>query len=228
MIHHNLAHKLIPVPQATKIPNAKAAVEKGFLEAQRAKKKKSTLLHWWTSELEPKLLRHKGRVVLEGFTEQSSSAAQTTAAKNNGCYCKIARLWRTSSRRHIGTHSSKIGGCSQTAQKIQSQNVHKYGYVFHDTNGQKSWAKIEDPVIPLERNLYGHPFAGLLWQRQFEEAYFKEPVVLQERNLHGHPLAGRLWERHFEKVLLELGCEKSIEWQLSICFVHGTKGILRL
>ena len=25
-----------------------------------------------------------------------------------------------------------------------------------------SWANIEDPVVPLERNLYGHPLAGLL------------------------------------------------------------------
>ena len=47
--------------------------------------------------------------------------------------------------------------------------------------------KIEDLVIPLERNLYGHPLAGLLWKRQFEE------------------------------VLLELGWEKSAELGMSIC-----------
>ena len=34
----------------------------------------------------------------------------------------------------------------------------------------KSWANIEDPMVLLERNLYGHPCAGLLWERQFEEA----------------------------------------------------------
>ena len=33
----------------------------------------------------------------------------------------------------------------------------------------KSWSNIEDPVVPLERNLYGHPKAGLLCERQFEE-----------------------------------------------------------
>ena len=27
---------------------------------------------------------------------------------------------------------------------------------------------MEDQVVPLERNLYGHPLAGLLWVRQFE------------------------------------------------------------
>ena len=33
-----------------------------------------------------------------------------------------------------------------------------------------SLVKIEDPVVPLERNLCGHPLARLLWERQFEEA----------------------------------------------------------
>ena len=32
---------------------------------------------------------------------------------------------------------------------------------------------MEDPVIPLERNLYGHPLGGLLWERQFEKILFK-------------------------------------------------------
>ena len=33
----------------------------------------------------------------------------------------------------------------------------------------KSWSSMEDPVVPLERNIYGHPLAGLLWVRQFEK-----------------------------------------------------------
>ena len=33
----------------------------------------------------------------------------------------------------------------------------------------KSWSSMEDPVVPLERNLYGHPLAGLLWEKQFEK-----------------------------------------------------------
>ena len=34
----------------------------------------------------------------------------------------------------------------------------------------KSWEYIEDPVVPLERNFFGHPLARLLWERQFEQA----------------------------------------------------------
>ena len=37
-------------------------------------------------------------------------------------------------------------------------------------------------------------------------------VVPLERNLYGHPLAGWLWERPFEEVLLELGLEKVPDW----------------
>ena len=27
---------------------------------------------------------------------------------------------------------------------------------------------MEDPIVPLERTLYGHPLAGLFWEGQFE------------------------------------------------------------
>ena len=52
-------------------------------------------------------------------------------------------------------------------QKIQSQNVQIFGYVYKSTNGPNHgpvWM-----ILPLERNLYGHPLAGLLRERQFEK-----------------------------------------------------------
>ena len=33
----------------------------------------------------------------------------------------------------------------------------------------KQWCAIEVPVIPLARNLCGHPSAGLLWERRLED-----------------------------------------------------------
>ena len=41
----------------------------------------------------------------------------------------------------------------------------------------------------------------------------KDPVIPLERNLYGHPLAGLLWERQFEKVLLKYGWEKVPNWE---------------
>ena len=40
-------------------------------------------------------------------------------------------------------------------------------------NWPKSWSSMEDPVVPLERNLKGHPLAGLLWERQYGKILLK-------------------------------------------------------
>ena len=37
----------------------------------------------------------------------------------------------------------------------------------------KAWSSMEDPVVPLERNLYGHPLTRLLWERKFENILLK-------------------------------------------------------
>ncbi len=37
----------------------------------------------------------------------------------------------------------------------------------------KSWSSMEDPVVLLERNMYGHPLAGPSWERQFEKVLLK-------------------------------------------------------
>ena len=37
----------------------------------------------------------------------------------------------------------------------------------------KSWDNIENPVCPLELNLYGHPLAGLLWE------LFQEDILIK-------------------------------------------------
>ena len=42
-----------------------------------------------------------------------------------------------------------------------------------------------------------------------------DPVVPLERNLYGHPLEGLSWERQFEKVLLKYGWEKVSNWECS-------------
>ena len=35
----------------------------------------------------------------------------------------------------------------------------------------KSWSSMEDPVVLLERNLYGHLLAGLLWEKHLRKSY---------------------------------------------------------
>ena len=101
MTRYNLVHKFIPMPQAMKIPDAKAAVDKEWkkrgtiparklekvksrkmviLEAQRDKKKVhfATLMdiyHLKNAELEPKLQKCRGRAVLRGDIVKDDSGA---------------------------------------------------------------------------------------------------------------------------------------------------------
>ena len=44
----------------------------------------------------------------------------------------------------------------------------------------------------------------------------EDPVVPLERNLNGHPLVGLLWERQSEEILLKLGWEKVRTWSVSL------------
>ena len=57
--------------------------------------------------------------------------------------------------------------------KIPKVRKSRYLDTSTETHRPKSWSTMKDPVVPLERNLYGHPLAGLLWERQFEKVLLK-------------------------------------------------------
>ena len=55
--------------------------------------------------------------------------------------------------------------------EFRSQNVlirRKMADIFHRFRSRGTTG-LEDPVVPLERNLCGHPLAGLLCETQFED-----------------------------------------------------------
>ena len=95
------------------------------------------------------------------------------SSKDHGYYLQIAWLRWTSSRRSICLYTSKNGRCSQIFENSKNRSVQTFGFVYHDTKWPKSSSSMEDPVVPLERNLDGHPLAGLLWERQFEKVLLK-------------------------------------------------------
>ena len=41
----------------------------------------------------------------------------------------------------------------------------------------KWWDKIIDPVCPLVRNLYGHPLAGLIWEKHCQKSILNNGFV---------------------------------------------------
>ena len=66
----------------------------------------------------------------------------------------------------------------------------------------KSWDEIQDPVVPLARNVCGHQLAGLLWERQFEN-------VLMENGT-----AKRVF--FFSSILRKRGCKAWSWWKLCV------------
>ena len=126
------------------------------------------------------------------FTEQGSSASQMTAAKVMdiisgllGCVGQAADA--------VSSYTQGKMGDAHKLLKIPNWNDQTFGFVYHDTNGVNSWSSMEDPVVLLERNLYGHPLAGLLWERQFEK------ILLQ----HG-------WEKVPNWECLFVHCEEGL------------------
>ena len=91
-----------------------------------------------------------------------------TAAKSNGCHIKATKMRRTSSRRNISVHPSQNGRCTYITENSKVRMS-----IYRDTSTTTQVAQIivqhGRPVVPLEWNLYSHPLAGFLWERQFEK-----------------------------------------------------------
>ena len=131
------------------------------------------------TELEAKHQKYKGQVVLRGdivkddsgsyavFTEQGSSASQMTAAKIMDIISRLPGC--DGQAADAVSYPSKNGRCSQIIYKFPNRNVQTFGFVYHDTNGLNRWSSMEDPVVPLERNLYGHPLAEILLKHGWEK-----------------------------------------------------------
>ena len=107
------------------------------------------------------------------FTEQGSSASQMTAAKIMDIISRLPDCDGQAAGRSISLYPRKNGRCSQIIENSKNRSVQTFGFRLPRHNWPKSWSSMEDPVVPLERNLYGHPLAGLLWERQFENILLK-------------------------------------------------------
>ena len=128
--------------------------------------------------------KYNGRVVLRGdvvkddsgsyavFTEQGSSASQMTEAKVvdiisilPGCAGQAADA--------VSDYTQFQMEDAPKLLKIPKSECPDIWIRLPRHKRPKSWSSMEDPVVPPERNLYGHPFAGLLWKRQCEKILLK-------------------------------------------------------
>ena len=106
------------------------------------------------------------------FTEQGSSASQRTAAKVMDIISRLPGC--------EGQAADAVSAYTQVQMedapkllKIPKSECPDIWIRLRRHKWPKSWSSMEDPVVRLERNLYGHPLAGLLWERQFEKILLK-------------------------------------------------------
>ena len=122
-------------------------------------------------ESAPQYLKYKGRVVFRAdivkddsgshavFAEQGSTASQMTTAKVLDVKSRRCSIREKPGQNGRGTHLIEHSNSECRDIWIRLPK-HKW---------PKSWSSMEDPLVPLERNLCGHLLAVLLWARQFEK-----------------------------------------------------------
>ena len=102
------------------------------------------------------------------FTKECSSPSQMKAAKVMDAIARLPGCAGRAADAESAHTQVKMEDASALVQLPKSECPDTW-IRLPRPNWPKSWSNIEEPVVSVERNLYGHPFAGLLWERQFEK-----------------------------------------------------------
>ena len=219
------------MPQAVKIPAAKAAVDKGIGKLEKisawnltkVRSKKEVIdearmagatvhfaslmdtCHLKNTELEAKLQKYEGRVVFRGdiVKDNSGSYAVFTEQGSSASQMTAVKIMDIISR--LAGCDGQAADAASACTQVKMEDAHKLLKI------PKS--ECPDIWIRLPRHKWPKSWSSM-----------EEPVVLFERNLNGDPLPGLLWERQFEKVQLKHGWEKIPNWECF--FVHREKRII--
>ena len=162
----------IPAWQLTKVRNKKEVIDEARNKGRKAHfASLMDLCHLKIRSWNLSIKKHKDRVVPRGdmvkddsgsyavFTE-GSSASQMTAAKVMDIISRLLGCAGQAAHAVSAYTQVKMEDASECPDIWIRLPRHKW---------PKSWSSMEDPVVPLERNLYGHHLAGRLWERQFEK-----------------------------------------------------------
>ena len=94
------------------------------------------------------------------LTEQGSSASQMTAAKVMDIISRIPGCAGQAADAVSAYTQVKNGRCSKIIEIPKSECPDTWIRLPRH-KWPKSWSSMEDPLVPLERSLHGHPLAGL-------------------------------------------------------------------
>ena len=123
--------------------------------------------------------KYKGRVVFRGdqvkdetgyyavFSEQSASASHMAAVKFMDYIGRVPGNSLEDSDAIKAYTQVKLS----TVKELLGQDVQPETWISLPRERRpKSWDNIENPVCPLLRNLYGHPLAGLIWEKHCQKS----------------------------------------------------------
>ena len=122
---------------------------------------------------------YKGRVVFRGdqvrdetgfyavFTEQSASASHMAAIKFMDFIGRVPGNDSEDSDAVKAYTQVRLDSLSNLlGEKVQADTW----ITLPRERRPKSWDAIDNPVCPLLRNLYGHPLAGIIWEKHCQKA----------------------------------------------------------
>ena len=142
------------------------------------------ICHLKNAELERKHQKYKDRVVLRG------DIVKRRLRVLRSIHCTRIFSISNDSRQNMDVISRLPGFDGQAAEavsaktQVKMEDAHKLSKIsksecpdiwirFPRHKWPKSWSSMEDPVVPLERNLSGHPLVGVLCEKQFEKIPLK-------------------------------------------------------
>ena len=172
----------IPAWDITKVRNKSEVIDEARTKGARVHfDSLMDICHLKNAELEAKHQKYKGRVVLRGdivkedsgsyavFTEQGSSASQMTAAKVMDIISTLPGC--------DGQAADAVCACTQVKMedapkllKIPKSECPDIWIRLPRHKWPKSWSSMEDPVVPIERNLV------ILWQGFYGKGNRENPL----------------------------------------------------
>ena len=125
------------------------------------------ICHLKNSELEPQFQNNKGRIVLGGGIAKDASgsyavftASQMTAAEVVDVTARLPGCARQAADA-VSAYTQVKMEDAPSLLKIPKSECPDIWVRLQKHKWPKSRSSMEDPVFPPERNLYGHPLAGL-------------------------------------------------------------------
>ena len=163
----------IPAWQLTKVRNTNEVIADARNKGRKVHfASLMDLCHLKNAELEAKHQKYKGRVVLRSdivkddsgsyavFPEQRSSASQMTAAKVMDIKSRLPGCARQAADA-VSAYTQVKMEDAPSLLKIPKSECPDIWMRPPKHKWPKSSSSMEDPVVPLERNLYDHRPAGL-------------------------------------------------------------------